>query len=150
MTSPERAEAIRGLEIQFSDLFARVRRLYAENAQIIAPGLQPGSYKLFTMIARRGPLTASIIAERLEIDKAQISRMLRELESFELIERKPDPEDRRSQLISATPEGLRRLETAHSGHHAQFRNTLEAWDVEDIRKLTSLLGALTEQGVPGA
>ncbi len=138
----DRTEAIRALEGEFAELFARVRRLMTERANRLHPGLMPGSYKVFTTIAHRAPVTLSGLAECLQADKGQISRNLRELETAGLIERQPDPDDRRSQLISPTEEGRARLDSARAPHGNPLISALEDWDTADIRQLTHLLHTL--------
>ena len=60
-----------------------------------------GAYKVFTTIVRRESITASALTEHLLMDKGQLSRTVRELEQLGLIERRPDPDDGRSSLLSA-------------------------------------------------
>ncbi len=143
-TATDRTEAVRALEGEFSELFTHVRRLLAENAQQLSPGMLPGAYKVFTTIARREAITLSALAETLHSDKGQMSRAVRELEGLGLVTRTPDPEDGRSSLLSATPEGLDRLRAVRAPREHMLSSALERWDVDDIRELTRLLHALSQ------
>lgn len=143
-----RAEAVRALESEFSELITRMRRVIADNAQRVSPGMLPGAYKVFTTIVRRESVTLSALAETLMADKGQISRTVRELEQLGLIRRTPDPTDGRSSLLSPTPLGLERLALARAPQEGILMQTLEDWPIEQIRDLTRLLHALTTGEMP--
>ena len=143
-----RTEAVRALEAEFGELISRVRRLLAENAQRVSPGILPGAYKVFTTIVRRESITLSALAETLMADKGQISRAVRELEGLGLISRTPDPEDGRSSLLSPTPEGLERLAAARAPQESLLLDTLDSWSLDEIHSLTRLLHALTAGEAP--
>jgi DNA-binding MarR family transcriptional regulator len=147
-TREARTEAVRALEAEFGELISRMRRVLADNAQRVSPGMLPGAYKVFTTIVRRESVTLSNLAESLMADKGQISRTVRELEELGLITRTPDPADGRSSLLSPTAEGLERLAAARAPQESVLLNTLEDWSVEEIRDLTRLLHALTAGETP--
>ncbi|GAA1681575.1 MarR family winged helix-turn-helix transcriptional regulator [Microbacterium lacus] len=147
-TGEERAEAVRALESEFSELITRVRRVIAENANRVSPGMLPGAYKVFTTIVRRESVTLSALADSLMADKGQISRTVRELEDLGLVSRTPDPSDGRSSLLSPTPLGLERLALARAPQEGILMESLESWPVEQIRDLTRLLHALTSGEMP--
>ncbi|MEV8370209.1 MarR family transcriptional regulator [Microbacterium sp. NPDC064584] len=147
-TGEERAEAVRALESEFSELITRVRRVIAENANRVSPGMLPGAYKVFTTIVRRESVTLSALADSLMADKGQISRTVRELEDLGLVSRTPDPSDGRSSLLSPTPLGLERLSLARAPQEGILMESLESWPVEQIRDLTRLLHALTSGEMP--
>ncbi|MFT4135860.1 MarR family winged helix-turn-helix transcriptional regulator [Microbacterium sp.] len=138
-----RDEAVQELEAEFGALFARARRLMAEAAGAISPGLQPGAYKVFTTIARRSGCTLSALADELGIDKGQLSRAVTELEGLGLVSRTPAPDDRRAQLLSPTAHGSARLEAARGARRRAMADRLSTWPVEDIRDLSRLLRALS-------
>jgi DNA-binding MarR family transcriptional regulator len=142
-TREARTEAVRALEAEFGELITRFRRVIAENAHRVSPGMLPGAYKVFTTIVRRESITLSALAESLMADKGQISRTVRELEQLGLIERTPDPDDGRSSLLSPTPTGLERLAQARAPQERTLVDALEDWPIDDIRNLSRLLHALT-------
>ena len=61
--------------------------------------------RLLQMIRRHPDCTAQQIAGVTGRDKAQITRVVKELEGMALITRTPDPEDRRAQLLSLNEKG---------------------------------------------
>ena len=143
-----RADAVRALEAEFGELLTRVRRLLADNAERMSPGLLPGAYKTFTTIVRREGITLSALAEALMADKGQVSRTVRELEQLGFIDRTPDPADGRSSLLAATPLGLERLAAARAPQQNGLLDALQSWAVSDIRELGRLLHALTQGTAP--
>lgn len=138
-----RADAVRALEAEFGELVTQFRRIITENAQRVSPGMLPGAYKVFTTIARRESVTQTALAELLQVDKGQLSRTVRDLEALGLIERRPDPHDGRSSLLSPTTAGLTRLEAARAPQENLLHESLADWPVDDIRNLTRLLHALS-------
>jgi DNA-binding MarR family transcriptional regulator len=139
----ERTDAVRALEAEFGALIHQLRRVIAENAQRVSPGMLPAAYKVFTTIVRREGMSLSALAESLAADKGQISRTVRELEQLGLITRTPDPEDGRSSLLFATEHGVERLAEARAPQEQSLLSALGEWSVDDIRSLTRLLHALT-------
>lgn len=148
--SQARTDAVRALEAEFGELIVRMRRILAENAQRVSPGLLTGAYKVFTTIVRRERISQSALADHLVLDKGQLSRTLRELEQLGLIRREPDPDDRRASILSPTPLGLERLAAARAPQESTLVHVLAQWPLDDIRSLTRLLHALTAGPLPPA
>lgn len=147
--SPDpRREAVRGLEGAFSVLFTQLRRAYAQASEAVSPGLLPGTFKVFTVIDQIGPVSASTLAERMETDKALISRAVGELEGCGLIERAPDPNDGRIRLISVSPLGRERLQAVRFPFVDRLEVALQDWPMESIARLTELLRALASGILP--
>ncbi|MGB4780012.1 MarR family winged helix-turn-helix transcriptional regulator [Microbacterium sp.] len=144
-----RRVAVRALEGEFSALIAQMRRVLAENAQRVSPGMLPGAYKVFTTIVRRQRIAQSALADLLVVDKGQLSRAVRELEQLGLIRREPDPSDRRASILSPTELGMERLEAAREPQERTLLEVLDDWPLEEIHSLTRLLHALTSGVVPG-
>lgn len=142
-----RANAIRDLEAEFGELINHFRRIIVENANRVSPGMLPGAYKTLGTIARCGTITASALAERMLVDKGQLSRTLRELDQLGLIERSPDPHDRRSSLLRLTVDGAERLAAARSPQEGRLMQTLAEWSIDEIGSLSRLLHAVS-RGVP--
>lgn len=148
-TPAARAVAVRALEAEFSELITHFRRLITENAHRVSPGMLPGAYKALTTIARCEQVTASALAERMLMDKGQVSRTVRELEDLDLIERTPDPSDGRSSLLRLTAHGTERLAAARVPQEGMLMRTLQDWNITDIGNLTRLLHALGAGVRPG-
>ncbi len=143
------AHAVQGLEDAFAELMTAFRRVYADAAARVAPGMLPASYKLLSTLARTGPITLSALAERLTADKGMVSRNISELVALGLAERTPDPQDRRARLIVLTPHGHERLGFARAPNEHRLNGVLAEWPASTIDELTRLLRALTSGRTPG-
>jgi DNA-binding MarR family transcriptional regulator len=89
-----------------------------------APGTVDGqAYFVLNTLARTGPLTVARLAEHIGIDRSGTSRYADRLQQAGLLERQPDPADRRTSLIRLTPEGARvagQLGDVLAGHLADL------------------------------
>lgn len=145
-----RREAVRGLEGAFGELMGEFRRVYAQAAEVVSPGMLPGTFKVLSSIQRAGSISVSGLAERLTADKGQVSRSVTELEDLGLVERTADAADGRIKLITVTDEGLARLEKARLPYEGRLSEVLAPWPIDSIEKLTELLHALTAGETPRA
>lgn len=144
-----RAAELEAAVAELEDVFARLvqvhRRTLTRQAEQLSPGMSLGTIKAFMAVCSHGPLTPSALAEHMLQDRAQVSRTVRDLEEHGLVRREPDPQDRRSALLSATDEGRARLRAVRGGPEGSgLRRALAAWDPEDVRRLAGLLGRFVD------
>lgn len=86
---------------------AVVFRAYVKAADTIADDI-PGGHRGFQVLsaaARDEPGSQSAMAQRLGIDRTVMTYLLDDLEAARLVERQPDPVDRRSRRVVATAHG---------------------------------------------
>ncbi len=102
-------ETLRALEHEMGVLVRRIRRVIAERARMLHPDLSPVAYSMLTALRDTGPRRASDLVDIFSIDKGAVSRQVQALVELGLIERTPDPEDRRAMTLAITEEGSRRL-----------------------------------------
>lgn len=67
--------------------------------------LPPLQIRIMKMLCRAPGSTAHAVGQRFYRDKAQITRLIRELEEAGLVERRRDPDDGRRQLLTPTAQG---------------------------------------------
>ncbi|MBT9313211.1 MarR family winged helix-turn-helix transcriptional regulator [Leptothoe kymatousa] len=98
MTAPHLIESMFRLMHSFKSRLA---------AELEAEGLRiaPTHMKILKMIAAMEECTAQRIAQTIHRDKAQVNRVVQELVAQEMIERKPNPADKRSQLLLLSDKG---------------------------------------------
>lgn len=65
----------------------------------------PRGYQVLTFAAQDGAANQGAIASQLGIDRTVFTYLIDDLEQLELVERRPDPTDRRSRLVVATDKG---------------------------------------------
>jgi DNA-binding MarR family transcriptional regulator len=91
------------------------------------------------------------IAEHLGVDRTVMTYLLDDLEGARLIERRPDPADRRSRQILLTAKGERRLARLGARIAEVERSLLADLTEPEARQLRALLGrAAGAAGAAGA
>ncbi|GAA4116020.1 MarR family transcriptional regulator [Nocardioides fonticola] len=135
----ERARTLLRLEEEFGVLIRRIRRVIAERAEAVHPELQSASYLLLAYIAEHGPVRASLIAEKFQIDKGAVSRQLQHLMELGLVDKVVDPADGRAHLISASEEARRRLDEVVTQRRRWLDERLKDWSADELEAFTSEL-----------
>ncbi|MCW3041356.1 MAG: MarR DNA-binding transcription regulator [Solirubrobacterales bacterium] len=104
-------------------------------------GVNPTSYAILSELALDGGLTNGQIAERLGMSTGGVTPALDRLERSEMIERNPNPADRRSSVVSITPRGQEVLRGAADVLADQLENVIDGMDE---RARETVLRFLTE------
>ena len=143
-------ETLRALEHEVGVLVRRVRRSLADRARMIHPDLSAVSYSMLGALQTSGKLRASDLVETFSIDKGAVSRHVAVLLEHGLVEREPDPEDRRAWIISLSAEGARRMEAVQQERREVWQARLGAWGEEElaefVRGLEHYNASLEQQG----
>ncbi|GGO72516.1 MarR family winged helix-turn-helix transcriptional regulator [Nocardioides deserti] len=137
--SVERDESLRLLEQEVGVLIRRVRRVIGVRARSVHPDLQPASYLMLGYLAAHGPVRASAMAEVFGIDKGAISRQVQHLMDLGLVDRSPDPDDGRATLLSASEEGVRRLEEVADLRRRYLDERLGDWSDDELADFAGTL-----------
>jgi DNA-binding MarR family transcriptional regulator len=103
------------------------RRLRQEGGSDLSPSLNAA----LATLERHGPMTPSELAARERIQRPTATRILARLEEAGLVTRTPDPEDRRSSLVTATPEGIALLAELRTRKTAFLAHRLEGLDAAE-------------------
>jgi DNA-binding MarR family transcriptional regulator len=125
-------ESLRSLEHEMGVLVRRIRRVIAERARSLDPSLSPVAYSMMMALNDSGPQRASALVGIFSVDKGAVSRQVSALLELGLIERTPDPEDRRAMILSITEEGSRRLAGLALARRHQLTTRLESWSDEEL------------------
>lgn len=101
--------------------------LTAGNAALAEHGLKARSYSVLVLSAGDARPSQRELAEFLRLDPSQVVALVDELQSRGLVERRPDPADRRANVVVATDAGrelsVRARDTARAAEervHAQL------------------------------
>lgn len=87
------------------------RTLSRSLEQTLSPfGVTPGEWNALNQLDRLGPLSQKQLADALQKEQATITRSVDRMVRKGLVERNPDPNDRRANIVSLTP-GARDLLT---------------------------------------
>ncbi len=133
-------ETMRALEHEMGVLVRRIRRVIAERARMVHPDLSPVAYSMLMALNDSGPRRASDLVDLFSIDKGAVSRQVSALLELGLIERSPDPEDRRAAILAITVEGTERLETIREIRLREVSERLSGWSEDDLRAFVAMMG----------
>jgi DNA-binding MarR family transcriptional regulator len=103
------------------------RRLRQEAGGELSPSLTAA----LSTVERHGPLTPSEVAVRERIQRPTVTRVLVRLEEQGLIARTPDPQDRRSSLVTTTEAGSALLAELRTRKTAFLAHRIAGLDAED-------------------
>ena len=104
--------------------------------------LEPGIFWLLKNLAMRGSIRVTDLATCTNLDTSTVSRHVSQLERDGLIRRRPDPDDRRAQLVELSNRGSQLLEDGFRRRRAILSRTLDHWESADLAQLEHLLGRL--------
>lgn len=125
----------------------RTARRLRQEAAAETSGLTPTSTAALATIERHGPMTPSEIAAIERVKRPTITRTLGCLEREGLIDRAPDPADRRSALVSVNATGrerLRRLRGRKNAYLARRMRNLSEEEVETLERAAEILERMRE------
>ena len=103
-----------------------------------------GGTAVLGMLAKCGPVRASDLARELFLDLSTVSRHVQHLERDGLIERAPDPHDRRATTLHLTGLGTKHLDDFWQRKIEAMREGLDDWDPQEMRTLLRLLRRYVE------
>ena len=106
-------------------------------------GVEFSAYVVLFHVMKHGPLRSSALAEALCSDPSTISRQTTALAESGLLERLPDPADRRAVQLAATEQGRALFEQMRRERDEMFATVLSDWPDDDVRSLGALLTRFT-------
>jgi MarR family transcriptional regulator, organic hydroperoxide resistance regulator len=96
-------------------------------------------WRVLSTLSQRDGQTVGQIAAMAVLDRSGLGRLLEQMESAGLVERKSPPEDRRAVLISLTSAGRRRFASALPLVEAHYRRLLQGIAPHEFEALIGLL-----------
>jgi DNA-binding MarR family transcriptional regulator len=108
-------------------------------------GLQPGEFDVLATLRRAGApymLSPTRLYEAAMISSGGMTNRIDRLEHAGLIERRPDPNDRRGKLIALTAAGRRVIDQTITRHVANEERLLSVLTTAEQEKLNALLRKL--------
>ena len=115
-------------------------------ARVFAPyGISFGEYLVLAALRRAGPpyrMNPTRLFNSVILSSGAMTNRLDGLEAMGLVERLPDPSDRRGRLVALTDRGRELVDAAVAAHLANEERLLEALDPVERERLTNLLRKL--------
>jgi DNA-binding MarR family transcriptional regulator len=108
-------------------------------------GLQPGEFDVLATLRRSGPpyaLTPTALYEAAMISSGSMTNRIDRLENAGLVERRPNPADKRGTLVALTTNGLALIDRIVEAHVASQQSIVSGLDEQERGQLAALLGKL--------
>ena len=127
-----------------SDLFwAVARRLRHASRETLAPwDVTPSQLRALGSLMRHGSMRPGGLAQHLGIAPRSATEVVDDLQRLGLVERRPDPADRRAVLVALTAEGDRTssaIQQAREAEGARFFAALDEADRADLARVLTKL-----------
>jgi DNA-binding MarR family transcriptional regulator len=105
----------------------------------IHDSLDRAEYLLLRALDETGPMRISALATRLGLDPSTAGRQVAVLQAGGLVEREPDPADRRCTVVTPTVQGLARMRDMRERRTERITELLTDWSDEDLRTFDTIL-----------
>jgi len=106
-------------------------------------GMCPGDFAVLEALLHKGPLPVNAIGKKVLLTSGSMTAAIDRLEDRGLVERRDDPEDRRTRVIHLTVEGrklIRRLFAIHERDMERVVSVLHPAEREELAALLRKLG----------
>jgi DNA-binding MarR family transcriptional regulator len=139
-TSPSERET----EADLADLVMRVARgLRQRGAAVTAPwDLAPHQARALRVVARHGQVRPGRIAAHLRVAPRSVTDVIDALEERGLVERAPDPADRRATVVTLTASGGRLVDAIEEARRTDARSLFSRLSERDQATLRRILTTL--------
>lgn len=122
-----------------------IERLHEDLRQRGFPEIRPGHGCVFRFVGPDG-MRLTELAEVNSMTKQAVGEIVDDLETLGLVERAPDPSDRRAKLILLTKRGAEAQSTARGIFKEIEQEWAERVGEERVAGLRALLGEMLDQG----
>ena len=133
------------------------RAVHLADAQLAAGlsafDLQPGWFDLLAALRRAGKpyqLKPTELSRATMLSSAGMTKRLDRMAAADLVERRPDPSDRRATLVRLTPRGRRTIDAALPAHVSTEAGLLAGLTRQDRRSLDTVLRKILADLEPGS
>jgi DNA-binding MarR family transcriptional regulator len=129
-----------------SEAFRAVARQLRDTSQeTLAPwDITPSHLRALRVLIRHGALRMSELSDHLRIAARSATEVVDALEARGLVERRPDPDDRRATLVEVTEQGTRVLDAIRAARGTEVERTFDRLSQTDRADLARILRKLRE------
>jgi DNA-binding MarR family transcriptional regulator len=119
------------------------RRLRHQSREALAPwGISPSHLRALGVLQRHGPVRAGELADHLRIAPRSATEVVDALAERGLVERRPDPTDRRARQIAVTDAGIELTGAVGAARAAEADRVFATLDDADRAELGRILRLL--------
>ncbi|WP_045464346.1 MarR family winged helix-turn-helix transcriptional regulator [Vibrio hyugaensis] len=119
------------------------RQLHEQIEQLELP-IAPMHVRVIKIISKQSPCTAMDVVNFLNRDKAQVTRLIKTLIEKGFIEKRPNPEDKRSQCLLTTEKGDKVLNKIKTVDDEIFQKMTLDVSEEELEAFQLVAGKLAE------
>lgn len=127
---------------QLQQLTAELRSQFFQQLGPELPGLTAMHGRLLLVIAKATGITAQQLSELLRRDKAQITRLLNDLQQAALVQRQSDPNDGRRQLLILSEQGQQLAAQLKTKKREIASKMLTGFTAQQQKQMTELLAQM--------
>lgn len=122
---------------------ARTLAMVSRSPEVEA-GIDRACYLLLRTLERIGPASINTLAAAVGLDGSTVTRQVSTMKELGLVERKTNPGDRRSCIISPTPDGRNVMRHVRRLRRSNVDSVTSDWNDEDRNTLGRLLAKLND------
>lgn len=122
-------------------------RQFAE--RIAEVGLHPPLFRVLNLVDAAEGQSQQTIGEAIEVPPSRMVALVDELEQLGLLERRPNPEDRRVRALYLTAAGRRTLARGRKIARAHEQDLTQGMGAADRKRLTELLQKIVDEQAIG-
>lgn len=127
-----------------SRVFARSSAMLAAGFETHGGGLRGYHYRLLAALEQWGEASQADLGRDTGIDRSDVTAALTELETRKLVARRVDPENKRRNIVTITPDGIREVDALDSVVGRVQEDLLAPLDQTQRQQLVGLLTRLLE------
>jgi len=120
------------------------RKLLKAALTCIDEAISPLHFEIMKALSEAGTLHVTAIGDRLQIPGPQMTRLVDRLVALELVERRPDPADRRTINLALSEKGKTVMEEHGAAVRDSVKEALACLTDEELRDLSVSLRALRD------
>lgn len=117
----------------------RADRLRCERAGVEVTG---AAQRLIYYLMENGPMRLSELARRTETDPGILTRQVNAIEAQGIVERRPDPNDRRASLVHMSTKGRRLAQRLREVQDEVLGGQLAKWSASELERAADLMERL--------
>ncbi len=136
----ERDEAASRLVGKLMNIGALIER--ESNRQLSPFGLNHQQFSILFEIFRAGRVQQKDVTNRLLLERAHVSKVVKKLEEMGLVEAAPHPEDRRSAWLSVSKKGRPVVQTCRGLFGTRKRDWFRSFDTPQLQQLLAAVSAI--------
>lgn len=99
---------------------------------------------LLQLLARKGPMTVTELAQKLKVKNFTASRMITRLAEQNLVSRQQSTKDRRVVEVSITPQGLNKIHDIETFNYQTFLANIDALGEQEVQTLMKAIQHLDQ------